>query len=128
RIAVPVSLRDLPRTLTELLLAGADSPFPGHSLARSWIARGPVQADPILSQLESPRLVGEDFMADQVGRTNSVFDQSYCVSDSGGKSPGRYPAEDGKQQRNLADDPAQRSRLERLRYSLAPLRRAPGRL
>ena len=36
RVAVPVSLRDLPRTLTELLIPGAENPFPGRSLAHSW--------------------------------------------------------------------------------------------
>ena len=38
RVADPVSLRDLPRTLSELLIPGADNPFPGRSLARSWSA------------------------------------------------------------------------------------------
>jgi arylsulfatase A-like enzyme len=128
RIAVPVSLRDLPRTLTELLLDGADNPFPGRSLARSWSESSPVQADPILSQREYPRLVGEDFMADPVGRVNSVIDENYVLIDSGGKSPELYALEDRKQERNLADDPAQRPRLERLRSTLATLRRAPGRL
>ena len=50
RVAVPVSLRDLPRTLTELLIPGAENPFPGRSLARSWNTSGPVLADPVLSQ------------------------------------------------------------------------------
>ena len=52
RVAVPVSHRDLPRTLTELLIPGADNPFPSRSLARVWSTSDPVPADPVLSQLE----------------------------------------------------------------------------
>ena len=35
-VAEPVSLRDLPATIVDLLGASADSPFPGNSLARCW--------------------------------------------------------------------------------------------
>jgi arylsulfatase A-like enzyme len=125
RVAVPVSLRDLPRTLTELLQAGAINPFPGRSLSRAWSATGPVLADPILSQLEEPRLAGEDFTADQAVKINSVLDENYILIESGGSPPELYTLEDRKQARNLADDPAQQSRLERLGRTLATLRRTP---
>jgi arylsulfatase A-like enzyme len=128
RVAVPVSLRDLPRTMTELLIGSADNPFPGRSLARDWSAGGPVPADPVLSQTEEPRLAGEDFAADQLVRINSVIDEDYILIDTSGNPPELYAIEDRKQQRNLAGDPAQRSRLERLRCTLATLRRAPGHL
>jgi arylsulfatase A-like enzyme len=128
RVATPVSLRDLPRTLTELLRAGADNPFPGRSLARCWSENGPFLADPILSQLEQPRLAGEDFTADREVKINSVIDENHVLIDSFGKPPELYSLEDRKQQRNLAGDPAQRSRLERLRCTLATLRRTPGHL
>ena len=36
RVGVPVSLRDLPRTMTGLLLPARANPFPGRSLARHW--------------------------------------------------------------------------------------------
>src|SRR6185437_2269049 len=36
RVGVPVSLCDLPATMTESLLPGSQDPFPGHSLARHW--------------------------------------------------------------------------------------------
>ena len=128
RVAVPVSHRDLPRTLTELLIPGAENPFPGRSLARSWSDSGPVLADPVLSQLEQPRLVGEDFAADQMVTINSVIDENYILIESGGNPPELYAIEDRKQQRNLADQLGQRSRLERMRCTLATLRRAPGHL
>ena len=124
RVAVPVSLRDLPRTMTELLIAGADNPFPGRSLAHSWSAVGPYR--PIRSSpTGGARLAGEDFAADQATRINSVIDENYILIDSGGSPPELYSLEDRKQQRNLADDPAQRSRLERMRRTLATLRAHP---
>ncbi|MGP0068216.1 MAG: sulfatase-like hydrolase/transferase, partial [Isosphaeraceae bacterium] len=126
RVGAPVSLRDLPRTMTELLNAGAQNPFPGRNLAHAWDAAGPVRAEPILSQLEDAHLAGEDFTPDQATRINSVLDEDYVLIDSGGKPPELYALEDRKQQRNLADDPAQRLRLERMQRTMATLRRAPG--
>jgi arylsulfatase A-like enzyme len=126
RVTVPVSLRDLPRTLTDLLSPGGDNPFPGRSLARCWSAGGPVLADPVLSQLEEPRLAGEDFAADQGVTINSVIDENYILIDSGNNFPELYALEDREQRWNLAAHPTQRSRLERLRCTLATLRRASG--
>jgi arylsulfatase A-like enzyme len=128
RVAVPVSHRDLPSTLTELLIPGAENPFPGHSLAHSWSDSRPVQSGPLLSQLEQPRLVGEDFAVDQMITINSVIDENYILIEFDSNTPELYAIEDRKQQRNLADQPAQRSRLERLRRTLATLRRAPSHL
>jgi arylsulfatase A-like enzyme len=91
RVAFPVSLRDLPRTLTELLKGGADNSFPGRSLARSWSTSGPVLADAVLSQLEEPRLAGDDFAGDQVARVNSVIDENYILIDCGSNPGTLYP-------------------------------------
>jgi len=44
-VADPVSLRDLPATIVDLLGASGDSPFPGSSLARYW-KPGPGQLGP----------------------------------------------------------------------------------
>jgi arylsulfatase A-like enzyme len=43
-VADPVSLRDLPATIVDLLGLAADSPFPGQSLAAHW--RAPAAASP----------------------------------------------------------------------------------
>lgn len=128
RIAAPVSLRNMPRTLTELLIPDAVNPFPGQSLARTWSTSGPVHTGPVLSQLEEPRLAGADFAADQTVRINSVIEENYILIDSGSNRPELYALEDRKQERNLAVDPAQRSRIERMRQTLAALRREPSRL
>ena len=49
----PVSLRDLPATVVDLLGLGHESPFPGHSLARYWSRASTPSAgtdEPILSE------------------------------------------------------------------------------
>jgi arylsulfatase A-like enzyme len=126
RVAETVSLRDLPRTMTELLIDDAENPFPGRSLARAWGANGPVLADPVLSQLEDAHLAGEDFTSDEGAKINSVIDENYVLIAASNKPLELYALEDRKQERNLADDPVQQPRLERLRRTLATLRRGSG--
>jgi arylsulfatase A-like enzyme len=53
----PVSLRELPATVAELLGAVRDSPFPGRSLARFWDSRpvpGSPFSGPVLSEVSLP--------------------------------------------------------------------------
>jgi arylsulfatase A-like enzyme len=38
-IAEPVSLRDVPATVVDLLALGTDAPFPGRSLTRFWMSK-----------------------------------------------------------------------------------------
>ena len=125
RIADPVSLRDLPRTMTDLLVSGARNPFPGAASSTPGARVGPSRAEPILSQLEEPKLAGDDFAADQSARINSVIEENYILIDSRSNPPELYALDDTKQERNLADHPDHRSRLERMRETLATLRRAP---
>jgi hypothetical protein len=126
RIVVPVSLRDLPRTLTELVIPGADNPFPGRSLTYSWSDIEPLLADPVLSQLEQPCLAGDDFAANQEVRVNSVIAEDHILIDSASTPLELYALDDRKQERNLAALPAQQSRVERLRSTLATLRGGRG--
>ena len=56
-VRTPVSLRDLPATVVDLLGWQDTSPFPGSSLARTWETqgdRGRAPADPPLSELGMP--------------------------------------------------------------------------
>jgi arylsulfatase A-like enzyme len=58
RVREPVSLRDVPATVADLLGLGGQSPFPGRSLARCWApgpAPGPRPAEPLLSEVEHQR-------------------------------------------------------------------------
>lgn len=53
-VADPVSLRDIPATVVDLLGLGDRSPFPGRSLARYWKPKDPnalPEEDPILTEV-----------------------------------------------------------------------------
>jgi arylsulfatase A-like enzyme len=56
-VAEPMSLRDIPSTVVDLLGIAADSPFPGQSLARFWAGQKraePDQAQPLLMEATKP--------------------------------------------------------------------------
>jgi arylsulfatase A-like enzyme len=127
RIRVPVSQRDLPRTLTELLLPGVKNPFPGRSLARLWAADHPEAHAPVVSQLEEPRLKGNDFRTSQVGRIESIIGEDRVLIDYSDRPSELFAlAEDPEQQRNLADFPSERPRLDRLKQELEALHQRSG--
>ena len=52
RVNAPVSLRDLPATVVDLLGLGAGSPFQGHSLAAYW--KLPPSAGRISAEISTP--------------------------------------------------------------------------
>ena len=56
-VAEPVSLRDLPATIADVLGPGRETPFPGRSLARLWsgdpAGTGP-SAEPLLMETDKP--------------------------------------------------------------------------
>ena len=55
-VAEPVSLRDLPATVVDLLGLAGGAPFPGRSLARFWAGNAPARAagvEPLLMETES---------------------------------------------------------------------------
>jgi arylsulfatase A-like enzyme len=124
RIGVPVSHRDLPATVTGLLLPGAPNPFPGRSLARHWDADGPDTPDPILSQMEDQHLEGEEVQSDRVLRLDSMLAEDHLLIESSRKAPELYHLlEDPENLHNLAGRPAERARAERLKHALDALRR-----
>ncbi len=54
-VSEPVSLRDLPATLTDLIHLANRSPFPGRSLARHWAESNPPASDaddPVMSEID----------------------------------------------------------------------------
>ncbi len=96
RVAEPVSLRDLPATILDLLGLEGPSPFPGRSLARFW-TEGPgsrpgpdpilaevrrrdgLQGDPLLpaarGNVDSLVVGGKVYIRDSTGR-EELFDQA----------------------------------------------------
>jgi arylsulfatase A-like enzyme len=56
-IAPPVSLRDIPATIVDLLGLAENAPFPGRSLARLWAGKEPavdLRAEPLLMEAGKP--------------------------------------------------------------------------
>ena len=101
-----MSLRDLPATMTESLLPGSTNPFPGRSLARHWHTGHAETPDPVLSELDEPRLKGEDFRTEDVARVESVIDEDHVLIDSSRRPTELFALfDDPKQEHNLADRP-----------------------
>jgi len=128
RVDVPVSQRDLPATLTGLLLPGAASPFPGRSLARLWESDGPGPHDPILAQMEAQQFVGDEVQMDFSHNMDSVVVDGHLLIESVRNPPELYDLHaDPDNRRNLAGRSEHRSRQERLKQQLDAIRRRPDR-
>jgi arylsulfatase A-like enzyme len=57
-VSDPVSLRDVPATVVDLLGLGRDTPFPGRSLARFWQdGEAPSLTEPLLMETGKPLLL-----------------------------------------------------------------------
>jgi arylsulfatase A-like enzyme len=131
----PVSLRDLPATIVELLDLEAGSPFPGTSLARYWDGTFPAEAparassDPALAEL----VPGDARYRDSYGLPlktwpmGAVNDRewSYIRSEGQVREELFHLSNDAKEQRNLVRDPASQPVLRRLRDALGRLAGGP---
>jgi arylsulfatase A-like enzyme len=127
RIGVPVSLRDLPATVAELIEPTTGHPFPGRSLARYWSAAGEVSADPILSQLEEPSLHGKDFRTEDITSMNSLIENNHILIDSRNQPLELFHLfNDPLQQHNLAEQSSERARTARLKQALDSMRSGLG--
>ena len=132
-VAETVSLRDLAATIVDIAGWGAESPFPGGSLARLWQpSSGPPDAtgpgDRVMAELvpnetlaagtDSPRrpwpmaALTEDGWS-YIRREGEVREELYHLR------------EDPKEQHNLADSAGSRPRLERMRGVISRLTRGP---
>ena len=110
RIKTPVSLRDLPATVAELIGPTTRHPFPGQSLARYWNTAGAGPGDPVLSQLDQPDLRGEDFRTEDVTKVDSLIHDDYVLIESRNRPLELYHLfNDPLQQRNLAEQPSKRA-------------------
>jgi arylsulfatase A-like enzyme len=125
-IADPVSLRDLPATIVDLLGFAADSPFPGMSLAAHWRARAATAAPP----RTTPAISEADFQAIglnactgrgpfQWGFTMSqVASGWHYVRDGRGAEALYNPAADPTETRNLFKSPDSSRAVTAFRQSL----------
>src|SRR5262249_43146892 len=54
-VADPVTLRDVPATVVDLLGLSSGAPFPGRSLGRAWSSQAPGDSpEPLLSEIALP--------------------------------------------------------------------------
>jgi arylsulfatase A-like enzyme len=135
RVAETVSLRDLAATVVDLAGQGTRSPFPGRSLARFWDGAavapdGTGDASRALSEVvpEDPlnpdpeRLVTEPRWP---LAALSDGDWTYIRREEPAREELFHLPDDALESRDLAADPAARTRLENLRASLGRLTEGP---
>ncbi len=90
----PVSLRDIPATVVDLLGWRGESPFPGSSLARTWESPGPpgrVKVDLTLAELGpliEPTRELHSTRSDQPISRSQHFARRFCVHRSQGRRRG----------------------------------------
>jgi arylsulfatase A-like enzyme len=128
-VSEPVSLRDLPATVVDLLGLDAGSTFPGGSVAAYW-RRTPGAGEPhvskALSEVEIPLVIGPERGRgpNQRGFTLSlVADGLHHLLDIRGVEELYDLAADPRELRDLRSDPGRNPALDRLRISLAELLR-----
>jgi arylsulfatase A-like enzyme len=119
-IAEPVSLRDLPATVADLLGLGRDAPFPGRSLARFWGRPGEsdaLVAEALLMETEKPALLtnqGREPAAKGAMRSLVAWGMHYIRSADGLEE--LYMLDSDPEERlNVAGSPTAYELLERFR-------------
>jgi arylsulfatase A-like enzyme len=125
-VVAPVSLRDLPATIVDLVGIGSEPWFPGRSLARFWSPGDggkALEADDVLAEYEDEELPSSD--SDRYWRSLSSEDMVYVRRPGGAEELYNF-ADDPAEARNLAaGSPDADAALDRLRASLDRLL-APG--
>ncbi len=123
RVREPVTLRDLPATVLELLNLNGGAQLPGNSLARYWESAGdlgrPV-AQPLLSEVSTPpRAHFPGWMPISKGNMNSLVVDRYHYIKNGDGREELYDLEiDPLEQHNLARPEAGRRELGPFRVAL----------
>jgi arylsulfatase A-like enzyme len=122
-IAEPVSLRDLPATVVDLLGLGREAPFPGRSLTRFWNPSDRAltsQVDPLLMETGKPLYFingGREPAAK--GPMKALVAGGLHYIRSGDGSEELYNLDtDRKEQMNLAVLPSAAATLQRFRATL----------
>ncbi len=121
RVAPVVSLRDLPATVSDLLLSAGSGPFPGHSLARWWRSDDTTidEAEAPIAQLAQQNIdAGHAVDGDAVRDIDALFARGRTLirnRPATGAVDELYDTTgDRRQLRNLADDPAEAERKRQL--------------
>jgi arylsulfatase A-like enzyme len=127
-VAEPVSLRDVPATIADLLGLGRDAPFPGRSLARFWGGdpegtRPPPE--PLLMEMDKPLVsMNEGREPAAKGPMKSLVAGGMHYIRSGDGSEELYNLRSDPEERlNLAGAPAAGEVLRRFRAGLVAMSR-----
>jgi arylsulfatase A-like enzyme len=120
RVPQPVSLRNIPRTVLDLLAATDDTRFPGFSLARFWRSENAAPADPAVVMEATRRPFGnEKWYPLLKGDIQSVVAEGYQYLKNGDGTEELYDFEnDVDETVNLVTSPAHSATLARLRRLL----------
>jgi arylsulfatase A-like enzyme len=128
-VVEPVSLRDLPATVADVLGFAADSPFPGRSLADSWGAKpraGGARPLTALSEVDIPMVIipQRGRGPSQRGFTASLVDSGvhYLLDIRGTEELYDLHADPGEL-RNIKTEPGRESVLGRFREALGEILR-----
>lgn len=125
-VAAPVSLRDLPATVVDLLGLATASPFPGDSLARHLGPGASVEAGPSLSEVDAPVKAAPNQGRSPVFRGPMkalTIGHEVYIRNGDGVEELFDVAADPSQNRNLAAEPAVLPRLATFRATLDRLTR-----
>ena len=123
-VSDPVSLRNIPATVVELLHAGEDSPFPGTSMATLWgprrLARGSMGPAPVLMEL-APSPGQPEWFPSSKGEMKSIVYERWRYIRNGDGSEELYdmdPSHDPWERHNLATLPERQQDLVEARALL----------
>jgi arylsulfatase A-like enzyme len=125
-VAEPVSLRDIPATIADMLGLGGDAPFPGRSLARFWSGNPNgtgLSPEPLLMETDKPLvLMNEGREPAAKGPMKSLVAGGMHYIRSGDGSEELYSLRSDPEERlNLVGAPAAREALQRFRATLSSM-------
>jgi hypothetical protein len=133
----PVSLRDLPATIVDLVGLATGAPFPGRSLARFWhdsapgAALSPREDEGALSELTAPNPSNPSHGRSPATRGPLVSlaegDYVYIRNERDRSEELFHERDDPAESHNRAGDEALRPILERLRRHLDEMKACPPR-
>lgn len=129
-VAAPVSLRDLPATVVDLLGLGRTSPFPGGSLARFLDPAAETDEGPSLAEVDAPVKAAPNQGRSPVFRGPMkalAFGSEVYIRNGDGVEEVFDVAVDPSQTRNLIDSPAVQDKLPSYRATLERMTRDDAR-